>query len=123
MTSADGFSSVCLENMTQVVSIIAVPCVAGLLFAVFGRGAIQAGMGLIGGILLLISISLATGIAALGLNAFFSDTASCSVPDFFALSGGIGCSPGLVATCYAIIFYGLANLVLILIAPKDRKSQ
>ena len=109
--------------MTQIASILAVPIVAGLLFAVFGRGAIQAGLGLVGGIVLLISISLAAGIAALGLRAFFSDTAACSVPDFFALSGGIGCSPGLVATCYGLLLYGLANLVIIFVASLGRRSR
>ena len=109
--------------MTQIASILAVPVIAGLLFAVFGRGAIQAGLSLVGGIVLLITISLAAGIAALGLRVLFSDTASCSVPDFFALSGDIGCSPGLVATCYGVLLYGLANLVSILIASKGRRSR
>lgn len=105
--------------MTQPIAILTIPLIAFLCYLVMGRGVIQAYVGLALGVSSLILVSVAMGVFQFGSSSLTGDAPSCSVSDFYGLSGGIGCSPAAVAGAYAFIFYGIVNLVLLGFNPKD----
>jgi len=42
----------------------------------------------------------------------FYQPASCTIREFYSLSGGIGCATIPVALCYSFIIFGILNLVI-----------
>jgi len=68
--------------------------------------------GLVGGAFLLLGLSLFKGVLELAWGYFFSQPASCTVKEFYTLSGGLGCANIPVAACYSFIIYGILNLVV-----------
>ena len=105
--------------MTQLIAILTIPLIAFVSHLILGRGVIQGYVGLALGVSLLVLVSVAMGIFQFGWSSFTGDATSCAVKDFYGLSGGIACSPVPVAGSYALILYGLVNLVLSCFAPKD----
>ena len=105
--------------MTQLIAILAIPLIALVSYLILGRGVIQGCVGLALGISLLVLLSVAMGTFQFGWSSLTGDAPSCTVRDFYSLSGDIGCSPVPVAGSYAFILYGLVNLALSSFDPKD----
>ncbi len=105
--------------MTQLIAILTIPLIAYGCFLTLGRGVLQGYLGLAMGTSLLLIVSIAKGAIEIGWSFLSADTTTCSAGSFYDLSGGIGCSPIPVAMSYAIILYGIANLTVIRVKPRD----
>ena len=105
--------------MTQLIAILTIPLIAFVSYLILGRGVIQGYVGLALGISLLVILSVAMGTFQFGWSSLTGDVPSCTVRDFYGLSGDIGCSPVPVAVSYAFVLYGLVNLALSSFDPKD----
>ena len=93
-----------LEEARIALSFAVVPIGIWVLFRLLGRGGDFGILGIVGGLLLLALVST----VHLGLGLFLSS--SCSPAKFYTLTGGVGCAPVVVASCYALIMYGLINV-------------
>lgn len=82
-----------------------VPLGIWALFRFLGKGVDFGIFAIVGGLLLLALIS------ALHFGLGFFVSKSCAVGVFYTLIGDAGCSPIIVACCYALIIYGLINVV------------
>ena len=67
---------------------------------------------LISGVLLLILVSIFKGALELAWGVIFPQSSTCTIREFYDLSGGIGCSPVPVAFCYSLIIYGISNMAI-----------